>query len=205
MKTLFNNVLKSGLAAIILTASLFSFNASAATIAVDHGNSGIDIKKVIVKGNTKVLLVQGTRETVNIDEADLEKVTLKQIGHTLTINSSENSPVTVVVYVKDIYRIDASGNTNVKTIGKFNVKNLQVMLKDDAKARVKANTGSIYTVVAGNAKLELIGATGTHVSKLTGAATIDTNKFAASKTNDANTLAMVTDSLSNQQTATINR
>jgi len=199
MKTLFNSVKNSSLVAIMLVASLFSINASAATVTADKGASHTDIKKVIVTGNTNVLIIQNANESVKMDELDLSKVSLKQVGGTLTINSSEKSPVTVIVYVKDIYRIDASGRSNVKTVGKFNVKNLQVILKDDAKARIKAATESLYTVIDGHSKLELIGTSDSHVTKMTGLAKIDTDKFAALKTEDLNSLAGVTVSAAKKQ------
>ena len=182
MKTLFNTVLKSGSIAIILLASVFSLTATAATFTAEMGINNQDIKKVIITGNTKVILIQGPKEHVTMDELDLEKVSLKQVGNTLTISSNESSPVTVFVYVKDIYRIDASDNSSVRTSGNFNLENLQVMLKDDASARVKATTGSLYTTINDRAKLELIGTSESHVSRLAGLAKMDTDKFAAVKT-----------------------
>ena len=182
MKTLFHTLLKSSSVAIVLLASVFSLTASAATVAVERGDLNPEIKKVIVTGNTTVLLVQNTREYVTMDALDLEKVTLKQIGNTLTISSSETNPVTVTVYVKDLYRIDASDKSTVRTSGNFNLQNLQVLLKDNAKARIKANTASLYTVIDGQANLELIGTSANHISKMAGIATIDTAKFAALKT-----------------------
>ena len=182
MKTLFNTVLKSGSIAIILLASVFSLTATAATFTAEMGINNQDIKKVIITGNTKVILIQGPKEHVTMDELDLEKVSLKQVGNTLTISSNESSPVTVFVYVKDIYRIDASDNSSVRTSGNFNLENLQVMLKDDASARVKATTGSLYTTINDRAKLKLIGTSESHVSRLAGVAKMDIDQFAALKT-----------------------
>jgi len=181
MKTLFNIVLKSGSIAIILLASVFSLTATAATFTAEMGINNQDIKKVIITGNTKVILIQGPKEHVTMDELDLEKVSLKQVGNTLTISSNESSPVTVFVYVKDIYRIAASDHASVRTSGNFNLENLQVMLKDDASARVKATTTSLYTSINDHAKLELIGTAESHVSRLTGVARMDTDQFAALK------------------------
>ena len=200
MKTLFNSVKNSSLVAIILLASLFSINASAATVSADLGASHTDIKKVVVTGNTNVLIIQNANESVKVDELDLDKVSLTQVGGTLTINSSENNPITVIVYVKDIYRIDASDKANVKTAGKFTVKNLQVILKDEAKARVKATTESLYTVIDGHAKLELIGTSDNHITKTTALAKIDTDRFAALKTENLNSLAGATISAAIKQT-----
>ena len=182
MKTLINSVLKSSLVAVILSASLFSLNASAATVNFDKSNPDNEIKKLVVSGNTNVLLVQSHSQAVKMDDQDMSKVSVKQIGHTLTISSNESQPVNVIVYVNDIYRIDASDKAVVNTAGKFNVTDLQIMLKDDAKARVKTNTKSIYTVVNDRANLKLIGTTENHISQTNKLAKVDVNKFAASNT-----------------------
>lgn len=205
MKTLFNTVLKSSLVAVLLLASLFNVHASAATTTVDLGVTRTEIKKVVVTGNAKVLIVQNATEFVKMDELDQDKVSLTQFGGTLTINSSEENPVTVIVYVKDIYRIDASGKASVKTMGKFNVKNLQVMVKDDATARVKASTESLYTVIGGHAKLELIGTSDSHVSEITGVAKLHADKLSALKTENINTLAGFTASASNKRIAILSK
>jgi hypothetical protein len=182
MKTLINSVLKSSLVAVILSASLFSLNASAATVNFDKSNPDNEIKKLVVSGNTNVLLVQSHSQAVKMDDQDMSKVSVKQIGHTLTISSNESQPVNVIVYVNDIYRIDASDKAVVNTAGKFNVTDLQIMLKDDAKVRVKTNTKSIYTVVNDHANLKLIGTTENHISHTNKLAKVDVNKFAASNT-----------------------
>lgn len=184
MKTQINSALKTSVTAILLFVSLFSVPAMAATITVDQGNPRMDIKRVVVTGNTKVLLIQNDSEYVKIDDVDMDKVALKQMGTTLTVSSSDTYPVTVIVYVKDIYRIEASEKAWVRTAGKFKVKNLQVILKDDASAAVKATTESLYTAIDGNAKLKLMGTTNSHYSKMAGLAKIDTNRFAALKTED---------------------
>jgi len=56
------------------------------------------------------------------------------------------------------------------------------MLKGDACARVKAHTESLYTMINERANLELIGTSGSHVSRLAGVAKMNTEKFAALKT-----------------------
>lgn len=169
---------------MVVLASVFSLKASAATVIADKGSSSADIKRVVATGNVKVILLQNANERVQLDDVDLDKVSIKQVGNTLTISSTEPDQVTVAVYVKDIYRIDASGKAMVRTAGKFNVKFLQVLLKDDAIARVKTSTESIYTVIDGNSKLELLGTTEKHIAKTNGLASINTDKFAALKTVD---------------------
>jgi putative autotransporter adhesin-like protein len=201
MKTLFNNVLKSGTSAIVLLATVLTLNASAATVdnplatgktaTVNFGHATADIKKVIVTGNTKVILVQSKNEFVTMDSTDLQKVSVKQIGNALTISSNERNPVVVTVYVKNPYRIDASGKAEVRTLGKFDLVNLQVMLKDEATAKVKANTQSIYTVINDRANLQLLGTTGKHIYERADIAKMDTAKFAAVETENARSLTEV--------------
>jgi hypothetical protein len=198
MKTLFNNVLKSGTSAIVLLATVFTLNASAATVdnplatgktaTVNFGHATADIKKLIVTGNTKVILVQSKNEFVTMDSTDLQKVSVQQIGNALTISSNERNPIVVTVYVKNPYRIDASGKADVRTMGKFDLVNLQVMLKDEATAKVKANTQSIYTVINDQANLQLIGTTGKHIYEISDISQMNTAKFAATETQNSKSL-----------------
>jgi len=174
LKTLFT----SALTAIILSATVFASTAAASPVIAIH-TSNLDIKKIKVTGNVKVFVVQGSSDWVSMDEENLPKVSLKQIGNTLTISSSESNPISVTVYVKDIYRIEASDKAVVRTVGKFNVKYLQVLLRDNAIARVKASTQSIYTVISDQANLELLGTTDKHIVKKNGIGNINTEKFAA--------------------------
>jgi hypothetical protein len=182
MKNLFNTLIKASLVAVLLSGSLFASTASAAIVTITKAASNPDIKKVVVLGNVKVTLVQNKSEFVTMDELFLDRVSVKQIGQTLTISSTEKIPVSVTVYVKDIYRISVADQASVRTAGKCNFTNLQVIVKDDATARVKATTQSLYTVISDRAKLELLGTTVNHIYKMSGVAKIDTNKFAALKT-----------------------
>jgi len=183
MKTSVKTLVSAAMTAIVLSASVLTSTAAVKSRALKVMTTNQEIKKVIVTGNTKVFLVQSNTEWVSMDESDLNKVSVKQVGNELHISSTESSPVSVTVYVKDLFRIDASNTVEVRTIGKFNLKYLQVMLKDDAIARVKASTESLYTVINDHANLELVGSTENHILKTDGIATLNTEKFAAVQTN----------------------
>lgn len=200
MKTLFKTVLKLSLVAAILLSPSFNPKASAAAITIDQGTFAMAIRKVVVTGNVNVLILQNENECVKVEDVDMDKVLIKQVGGTLTISSFEELPITIFVYVNDIYRIDASGKANVKTSGRFNVKNLQVLLKDEARARIKATTESLYTAISGRANLELIGTSDNHAYKLTDLAKMDTDKFVALNTENVNTLEGVAVSAANDKT-----
>jgi hypothetical protein len=182
MKTTVKNLVAIALTAIVLSTSAFTSVAAEQVQFSGMAKVNPEIKKVIVTGNVKVLLVQSNREWVSLDEDKMDKVSIKQVGHTLTLNSTEREPVMMTVYVSDPYRIDVSNNACVKTVGTFNIKHLQVMVKDNAVAYVKAKTESIYTVVNGNADLELQGSTANHFIKTDGIGKLKTENFAALNT-----------------------
>ena len=182
MKTSLKTLIATTMTAIVLATTVQTSAAAEKIKMVGSATANPDIKKIIVTGNTKVLLVQSNKEYVTMEDEMIDKVSVKQEGNALTISSSEKSPVTVTVYVKNPFRIDASGTSVVNTVGKFNVKDLQILLKDDAKARVKAQTESLYSVVNNQAALELLGSTGTHIIKSEGLGKLNVEKFAALKT-----------------------
>lgn len=178
MKTL-KTFLVSALTVIVLSATVFASTAAVRGTMIDIRSSNPDIKKVIVKGNLRVFVVQSKSEWISLEEDDRDLVSIKQVGNTLTVGSLANRPISITVYVKDIYRIDAADQACVKTIGKFNLKYLQIMLKDNATARIKADTYSLYTVIDDKANLELLGTSEKHIIKAHGAAIMNTERFAA--------------------------
>jgi len=182
MKTSLKNVVSAALTALVLSTSVFTSVAAEKVKFSGLSSVNPEIKKVVVTGNVKVLLVQSYNEWVSLEEDKMGKVSIKQVGHTLTLSSTEREPVMLTVYVNDPYRIDVSNNACVKTAGTFNVKHLQVMVKDNAVAYVKAKTESIYTVVNGNADLELQGSTAKHFIKTDGIGKLKMENFAALQT-----------------------
>lgn len=182
MKTSLKTVLTLAMTAIVLSASSLTSSAAIICRKLEMSLANPEIKKVIVTGNVKVFLVQSKSEWVSYDENQVDVISIKQVGNTLSLGSLTTEPVTITVYVKDLYRIDASNTAEVKTAGCFKLKNLQVILKDNARARVKANTESLYTVINGNANLELLGTTDSHILKSDGIAILNTERFAALKT-----------------------
>lgn len=181
MKTL-KTVLASALTAIVLSSTVFTSFAAEFKQPIGAAAAKPEIKKVVITGNTKVFLVQCNDEWVSMDESYLDKVSIKQIGNTLTISSSEELPAVVTVYVKDIFRIDAADKAVVKTAGKFKTKYMQVLLKGDAVARIKTHSESLYTVISDRGNLELMGTTNSHILKACKVAKLKMDKFAALQT-----------------------
>ncbi|SEA17114.1 GIN domain-containing protein [Pedobacter hartonius] len=173
--------MKKLVTAIILWSSVIIASATERSIPFNSlsDTTNTDFKKIMVCGNTIVYFVQARKDQVTIDEGDPATVSIKQEGHKLTIFSDQKTPAIVTVYFKNIYRIDASDKVTVRSAGKINLENLQVLLRNDAKARIKTNTQSLYTVVDDGAKLELLGTTVQHISKIEERATLDVKNFTA--------------------------
>ncbi|NRF41665.1 GIN domain-containing protein [Pedobacter foliorum] len=184
MKTLAKTIFASALTVIFLASTAITTFASDIDKKVVESVAPMTFNKVKVSGNVKVLLVQSKRENIEVinGEYNQDKTSIKRLGYTLVINSTEASQITVLVSVSDLQRIDVSGSAVVKTDSKFNVKYLQVFLKDDAKAIVKANTESMYTYIKDNADLKLSGTTADHTLVKDDISKLDTDQLVALKT-----------------------
>ncbi|RAJ22419.1 GIN domain-containing protein [Pedobacter cryoconitis] len=182
MKTSIKTLVASAMTAIVLSTTVVTAFAAEKVTAKEKVAENMDIKKLVVNGNTKVFIVQSNRDWVSIGDDNQDKVTIKQIGNTLSINSSEETPVVVTVYVKDLYRISAADAADVRTVGTVDLPYLQVIMRDHAKAHIKAKTESLYTDLAGDASLELLGATDSHTIKNASIGNLKTEKLAAVKT-----------------------
>lgn len=165
MKTLTQTLFATALATIISGSSVlaaFAHTSPAAEVSKATG-SAVTFNKVIVSGNVKVILIQGTKESIKVDDSfDASKTTIKRNGYKLLIHSTEINPVTITVSVKDLQRIDVSGISSVETKGKFDLKYLQIFMSYSSSASINAKTGSLYTNISDAAELKLSGSTDDH-------------------------------------------
>lgn len=184
MKTLAQTLFASALILAFITSTAMTTFAKDIETKTIETVAPMTFNKVKVSGNVKVVLVQGKKERIEVINGDynLDKTSIKRLGYTLIINSTEANQITVLVSVNDLQRIDASDKAVVKTDGKFDVKYLQVFLKDDAKATVKANTESMYTYIKDHANLKLSGTTADHNSVKDEVSKLDTEHLVALKT-----------------------
>lgn len=183
MKTSTKTVFASVLTAIVLSTSALTSNAASPVTNLSTISSSIDFNKVVVKGNVHVELVQADKQRVIIyEEFNKDLTTVVQKGDKLFINSNEDQPITIVVYVKNLQRIDASNTATVITKGKFSAEALQVFLKDNARADVNATASSLYTYVVDNSALKLRGTSTDHLSVKGKVAKLRMEEFAAVNT-----------------------
>ena len=115
-------------------------------------------------------------------------------GASLMISSNEDQPITVTVFVKNLFRLEASNTSTVETSGEFNLPFLQVLLNNQAKAKLNVQTHGLYTVVKDQSRLKLRGASEDHIVIRSKASKLQLEDFACSKTNFSfETLASVLD------------
>lgn len=182
MKTLFSTSAKSVMAALVLSASIFSSNVMAGEKQPVKMSAPKNFDKVVVNGNVEVTLIQNGTEGVSYTDDNTSNVKVIQDGSALKITSTDNNPAKITVYVKNIYRVQASDYAVVKTEGKLDVQYLQVFLTGNAVAKINSKTESLYTVMEGNADLKLSGATQSHSLVMGSTPKLNLDKFAASKT-----------------------
>lgn len=182
MKTLFSTSAKSVMAALVLSASTFSSNVMAGEKQPVKMSAPKNFDKVVVNGNLEVTLIQNGTEGVSYTDDNTSNVKVIQDGSALKITSTDNNPAKITVYVKNIYRVQASDHAVVKTEGKLDVQYLQVFLTGNAVAKINSKTESLYTVMEGNADLKLSGATQSHSLVMGSTPKLNLDKFAASKT-----------------------
>jgi len=182
MKTSIKTLTKSLVAAIVLTSSIFATSVSADEKQPVKISVPSNFNKLIVSGNVEVTLIQNGREGVSYNDDNNGKVKVIQDGYALKISSEDKSPAKITVYVKNIYRVQASDDAVVKTDGKLDVKYLQVFLKGNAVAKINSHSESLYTVIEDNSDLKLSGATESHSLVMGKTQKLNLDKFAALKT-----------------------
>lgn len=183
MKTSVKTLFASALTAIVLSTSAFTSVAAAKSDSFLELSTTIDFNKVVITGNVNVELIQSEKQRVVIYEAyNKDLTTITQKGDKLFINSKEDEPIHITVYVKDLQRIDASNRVSVITRGRFASNVLQVFLQDNAKAYVSGDIGSLYTLVKDRSELKLKGTSKDHVSVKSKVAKLNTVQFASLKT-----------------------
>jgi hypothetical protein len=182
MKTSIKTLAKSLFAAIVLTSSIFATGVSADEKQPVKMSAPTNFNKLIVSGNVEVTLIQNGKEGVSYNDDNTGKVKVIQDGYALRISSADGSLSKITVYVKDIYRVQASDDAVIKTDGKLDVKYLQVFLKGNAVAKINSHSESLYTVIEGNSDLKLSGDTKKHSLVMGKTQKLNLDRFAALKT-----------------------
>lgn len=175
---------------IALTITTLALTLSAASVKAANPNQVTiltevkKVDKISVAGNVELILVQSADESVKVYDSYFSKNALvQQKDGELRISSFNKEVLTVVVYVKNLSSITASGNSTIKTAGKFNTLSLEVTLKDKATAVLNTNTVDLYANLNGQSNLSLTGTTFTYNAIISSVAAVNMSQFTASTTN----------------------
>lgn len=191
MKTLTKTVFATVLTAIVLTSSAITTFAAPITKAAAIKKS---FNKIWVSGNVKIILTQSEKEGIFVDESfNPEMTSVIGKGQNLYINTMQSNQVTIRISVKDLQRIEAAGTAVVVTENKFDLKYLQLFLSQNAKVKVDAKVGDLYTVITEDAVLKMSGATDRHTLTASNMKNVKLDNFVSLKT-DTGSIA-VADSL----------
>ncbi len=183
MKTSIKNLIASSLTTIFITSSIGLTSVSAQEKNVVKISAPTNVKRIAVKGNVEIILVQRNIEGVTYANDNIGTAKIIQDRDLLQINSVDQNPVKLTLYVKELYRIEAFENAIVKTEGKLKTKYLQVFLFGSAHADLNTDTEGLYTVIKENSDLKLSGATNDHILVIGRTPKLTMDKFAALKTN----------------------
>ena len=174
---------------IALTITTLALTLSAASVKAANPNQVTiltevkKVDKISVAGNVELILVQSADESVKVYDSYFSKNALvQQKDGELRISSFNKEVLTVVVYVKNLSSITASGNSTIKTAGKFNTLSLEVTLKDKATAVLNTNTVDLYANLNGQSNLSLTGTTFTYNAIISSVAAVNMSQFTASTT-----------------------
>jgi hypothetical protein len=178
LKTLFAVILGCVILANVSTVHATETNKTFTTIS-----SVKNISKIVVTGNVKLILIQASKESVNVyDNYYGKNALVQQQGNTLRISSFEKTPLSVVVFVNNLDAIYASNQATVKTVGKFHLLDLNVSLQDQASADIDANMVNLFSSVKDNAGLKLSGSAESHTVVMSDLGSLNMDKFVSNDT-----------------------
>lgn len=183
MKTSIKTLIAASLTAIVLSTTVCSISVSAAPVTPLAISAVKSFKKVSISGNVEVTLIQKSATGIAYTDDNVGTAKIMQEGDVLRITSTNGTTAKVIVYVDNIYRIQASENSIVKTEGKLTSQYLQIFLKGNAHAEINTTTEGLYTVIEDQADLKLSGSTDSHTLVMGKDQKLTMDKFAALKTN----------------------
>ncbi|MDY0904427.1 GIN domain-containing protein [Pedobacter sp. CFBP9032] len=183
MKTSIKTLIAASLTAIVLSTTVCSTSVLAAPVTPLAISAVKSFKKVSISGNVEVTLIQKSATGIAYTDDNVGTAKIMQEGDVLRITSTNGTTAKVIVYVDNIYRIQASENSIVKTEGKLTSQYLQIFLKGNAHAEINTTTEGLYTVIEDQADLKLSGSTDSHTLVMGKDQKLTMDKFAALKTN----------------------
>ncbi|MCZ4244384.1 GIN domain-containing protein [Pedobacter punctiformis] len=122
----------------------------------------LPFRKISVKGNVEVILIQRQAIGISYTDDNVGYAKVVQLGETLNITGTGKETSKLIIYVNDLFRIDAEENAVVRTDGMLTTRFLQVVLKGNAHADIHTKTQGLYTSIQDQSDLRLKGYTDRH-------------------------------------------
>lgn len=146
----------------------------------------LPFRKISIKGNVEVTLIQRINPGITYGDNNEGDAKVIQQGESLKITSTSNNLCKLIIYVNELYRIEADENVVVKTEGILCTKYLQVILKGNAYADIYTKSEELYTSVQDKSALYLRGNTDTHFLFMDKSPKLTLDQFAALRTQATN-------------------
>ncbi|MFC3561056.1 GIN domain-containing protein [Pedobacter jamesrossensis] len=184
MKNSIKNLFAAALVMVTLSGATLAANATENNSSYTALTQVKNITKIAVSGNVKLIIVQDAKESIEVfDKYYSNNALVQQQGSELRISSFTKDALTVIAHINNLTSIEASNTSSVTTSGKFNLLNLDVILKDKASANINANTINLNTIANDGTILNLEGTTESHTATLGNEAKMNMGDFASANTN----------------------
>jgi hypothetical protein len=146
-----------------------------------------DFTKVDISGGYKVTLKQDSTQSISITTDDnlFKYIETTIEGGTLKVHSRKNicssGETTVIIGVKNLDGIDASGAVEVRSEGRLNTKDLSIDLSGSTKIDLDLNAANVRTGGSGSTEIYLKGQAASHEVDLSGSGKIEALDFVVGK------------------------
>ncbi|MBL4678759.1 MAG: DUF2807 domain-containing protein [Mucilaginibacter sp.] len=148
-----------------------------------------DFTKLEISGGYKVTLKQDSSQslTISADDNLLEYIQTNVSGNTLEIKSKRNicgsRDITVVVGVRNLDALKASGGIEIKSDGRLNTKNFDLDLSGATKVEMDLSAAAVRAEGSGATELDLRGQAASADVRLTGSGKINALDFVVGRYN----------------------
>jgi hypothetical protein len=146
-----------------------------------------DFTKVDISGGYKVTLKQDSTQSIAITTDDnlFKYIETTVVGGTLKVHSRRNvcssGETTIIIGVKNLDEIDASGAVEVRSAGRINTKDLNIGLSGSTKIDLDLNAANVHTGGSGSTEIYLKGQAASHDVDLSGSGKVEALDFVVGK------------------------
>jgi hypothetical protein len=145
--------------------------------------------KIDIAGGYKVTLKQDSSGSVAITTDDnlISHIETTVEGSTLNIHVKGHRSIcasgetTIVIGVKNIEKISASGTVDVTSVGRLNTKDLDFDLSGSTTINLDINAGKVHTDASGSTEIYLKGQATSHDMDLSGLSKVEALDFVVGK------------------------